>query len=136
MSKTTKSLARRFYEANKAGLITRSHDAIANGYMSRTKDPVVSEYAGNYGFGFIIEDSFGDSCRFHYIEYWLWKNPPFFITAELLDRGWTKTLIKKYLPKPMGQSIRKHYWRKDDVFEAEKVKEVGQKIMWKTLSKP
>jgi hypothetical protein len=49
-------------------------------------------------------------------------------TAELLERGWTRTLIKRFLPKPDGNVPVNHWanFRGQDTYSAIKVWNVEQ----------
>ena len=52
----------------------------------------------------------------------------FLTTTELLDRGWTKTLIKRFLPNPDGSIAVKHWanFRGQDTYAAVKIWNVEQ----------
>lgn len=48
---------------------------------------------------------------------------PFLTTTELLERGWTKTLIKRFLPNPDGSMPVKHWknYRGQDTYASVKI---------------
>jgi hypothetical protein len=47
----------------------------------------------------------------------------FLTTTELIERGWTKTLIRRFLPKPDGALPVKHWknYRGQDIYSAIKI---------------
>ena len=51
------------------------------------------------------------------------SNPQFLTTKQLLERGWTKTLIKRFLPTPDGFSAVNHWmnFRGQDTYAAVKI---------------
>ena len=53
---------------------------------------------------------------------------PFLTTTELLERGWTKTLIRRFLPNPDGCMPVKHWmnFRGQDTYAAVKIWNVEQ----------
>ncbi len=53
---------------------------------------------------------------------------PLITTTELLERGWTKTLIRRFLPKPDGCMPVKHWknFRGQDTYAAVKIWNVEQ----------
>ncbi len=48
---------------------------------------------------------------------------PFLTTTELLERGWTKTLIRRFLPNPDGSMPVKHWknYRGQDTYATVKI---------------
>lgn len=55
-------------------------------------------------------------------------NQPFLTTKQLLERGWTKTLIKRFLPNPDGYAPVSHWknYRGQDTYAAVKIWNVEQ----------
>lgn len=55
-------------------------------------------------------------------------NQPFLTTKQLLERGWTKTLIKRFLPNPDGYAPVSHWmnFRGQDTYAAVKIWNVEQ----------
>lgn len=51
------------------------------------------------------------------------SNPQFLTTKQLLERGWTKTLIKRFLPQPDGCSAVNHWmnFRGQDTYAVVKI---------------
>ncbi len=56
------------------------------------------------------------------------SNPQFLTTIQLLERGWTKTLIERFLPTPDGCSAVNHWmnFRGQDTYAAVKIWNVEQ----------